>query len=210
MNRGSIEISHRGKPVQIEYLRQDKGLPDHPVLVFLHEGLGTADSWKSVPKELGCRTRCRVFCYTRLGYGRSSGLELPRKINYLHSEALKILPQVLAAAGIDRYILVGHSDGGSIALIYGGGLRPDGLKGIITLAAHLFCEPITVQGLRQARDWYVKGDLKAKLERVHGANTEAAFWGWNDTWLAPRFMHWNIEKYLPLIPVPVLGLQGGG
>lgn len=208
MTRGFLEIEHRGRLKKIEYLRHDIGSPDNPTLVFLHEGLGCTASWKTVPEILGRQARCPVFVYTRLGYGRSSGIQLPRKINYLHTEALTILPAVLKAARIKNYILIGHSDGGSISLIHGGGCRPQGLFGIITMAAHLFCEPVTIEGLQKTREWYETGDLKHKLERIHGRNTENAFWGWNRTWLAPGFRHWNIEKFLKSIFVPVLGIQG--
>ena len=208
MDTGFLKIRHRGELGQIEYQRLDTGSGGRPVLVFLHEGLGTAGSWKTIPRDLASRTGCPAFSYTRFGYGRSSGIKLPRKINYIHTEAMAVLPRVLRGTGIKEYILVGHSDGGSIALIHGGSTYAEGLKGIITLAAHLFCEPLTLKGLKQARRQYEKGDLKSKLERIHKENTEAAFWGWNDTWLAPRFLHWNIEKYLRHIQVPLLALQG--
>jgi len=208
MTPGVLSISHPDGTKTIETLHLDTGSPSNPVLVFLHEGLGSAASWKSIPETLGKQTGCPVLSYSRPGYGSSSGIALPRKINYLHTEALALLPAVLKAARIDRNILIGHSDGGSIALIHGGGHRPRGLMGIITLAAHLFCEKITRQGLREARARYETGDLKARLARIHGSNTDTAFWGWNQTWLAPRFSHWNIEKYLKRIVVPVLGIQG--
>ncbi len=211
MTHSVFEISHRSRRHQIETLSLDTGPSSRPVLVFLHEGLGTADSFKAVPETVGRQTRCPVFSYSRIGYGKSSGIALPRKINYLHTEALVLLPKVLSAARIDRYILIGHSDGGSIALIHGGGRSgsgPAGLVGIITLAAHLFCEDVTRKGLREARAWYETGDLKPRLQRIHGRNTDTAFRGWNHTWLSPGFHHWNIEKYLPRIRVPVLGIQG--
>ena len=212
MKQGVLEIRHRGRAYEIETLCLATGPASRPVLVFLHEGLGSAASWKTVPETLGTQTGCPVFSYSRPGYGKSSGIRLPRKINYLHTEALAILPAVLKAARIDSYILIGHSDGGSISLIHGGGRingrPPKGLFGIITLAAHLFCEAVTIKGLRQTRARYETSDLKARLERIHGSNTDTAFWGWNATWLAPRFRQWNIEKYLKRIIVPVLGIQG--
>jgi pimeloyl-ACP methyl ester carboxylesterase len=216
MNPGGLDISLWGRCLYIETLDLATGPSSRPVLVFLHEGLGSAASWKAIPETLGRQTRCPVFSYSRPGYGSSCGITLPRKINYLHTEALTLLPKVLEAARIDRYILIGHSDGGSISLIHGGRpadrsgtkTRHKGLKGIITLAAHLFCEDITQKGVKEAKARYETGDLKARLKQIHGSNTHTAFWGWNQTWLAPGFRHWNIEKYLKHIPVPVLGIQG--
>lgn len=179
-----------------------------PVLVFLHEGLGCTALWKDFPDALCRETGCSGFIYSRLGYGGSGPGALPWKINFMHTHARYALPRVLEAAGIRDHILIGHSDGGSIGIVYAAGRHKGHLKGLITEAAHVFCEPVTVDSIRAARQAYLEADLKQRLARYHGENTENAFWGWNDVWLNPRFMHWNIEKYLKQIRVPVLALQG--
>jgi pimeloyl-ACP methyl ester carboxylesterase len=126
----------------------------------------------------------------------------------MHHEGLEVLPELIEQLQIGRCVLVGHSDGGSIAIISAGGNPPPGLRGIVTLAAHVFCEEISVRSIRQARHRFLEGDLRSRLERYHGANAPCAFWGWNDVWLDPRFRAWSIEEYLPAIRVPWLVIQG--
>jgi len=177
-------------------------------LVFLHEGLGSTSMWRDFPEKLAVLSGCRAFVFSRFGYGESDSCELPRPIRFMHDEGLTVLPEVLKAARIDDYILIGHSDGGSIALIYAGGSPAEGLRGVITEAAHVSCEPFNIASIKQARENYLKTDLRQKLKKYHGANVDTAFWGWNDVWLHPEFIHWNIEAYLPNIRVPVLAIQG--
>lgn len=179
-----------------------------PVLVFLHEGLGCVQMWKTFPELLAKETGCNGFVFSRLGYGRSGTCRLPWKANFMHTQALAVLPKIVAAAGIRNHILIGHSDGGSIALIYAGSSHAAGLVGVVTEAAHVFCEPVTLSSIRGARQAYFAGSLRKKLARYHGSNTDTAFWGWNDAWLDPVFVHWNITKYLGRIQVPVLAIQG--
>jgi len=193
---------------EIEVQWQNQGLTTNPTLVFLHEGLGCVSLWKDVPRKLSQMTQCNAFVFSRLGYGRSAPCVLPRKINFMHMEALNFLPAVLKAAGIRDHIIIGHSDGGSIGIVYAGSSRTQGLKGLITEAAHVFCESISLDAIREAKQYYRNYDLKKRLEKYHGRNTETAFWGWNDVWLSPKFIHWNIEKYLKQIQVPMLALQG--
>ncbi len=182
---------------------------DSLMLVFLHEGLGCIRLWKDFPAWLCKKTGLPGFMFSRAGYGNSDPGPLPRKINFLHQEALCVLPQVLAAAGIRDHIIIGHSDGGSIGIIYAGSPKAGHLRGLITEAAHVFCEPVTTIGLKATRKAYFEKGLKEKLERYHGKNTETAFQGWNQTWLRPRFAQWwNIEKYLKRIFVPVMAIQG--
>ena len=126
----------------------------------------------------------------------------------MHHEGLVVLPEVIRQTGIRDYLLVGHSDGGSIALIHAGGSPCPGLKGIVTLAAHVFCEDLTRRSIEAARDRYLNGDLKARLSPYHGENTNCAFWGWNDVWLDPGFRQWTIDAFLPAVHVPVLAIQG--
>ena len=184
-------------------------IPDQaPTLVLLHEGLGCVAMWKDFPAQLAATTSCGVLVYSRAGYGLSDPIPLPRPLSYMHDEALNVLPQVLDAAGLREIILVGHSDGGSIALIHGGGVRDPRVSGIVTLAAHVFNEELCVTSIRAARTAFEQGELRARLARYHGDNIDCAFWGWNRAWLDPDFMDWNIEEYLPTIPVPLLAIQG--
>ena len=184
---------------------------DKPYLVFLHEGLGCQALWKGFP-ELLCRaTGCPGLVYDRLGYGLSSPLRETRTIDYMHDYALKELPAVLEQVIPGKpFILVGHSDGGSIGLIYGAvhgtGENPL-LKGIITEAAHVFVEPETITGIEAADLAWEKGKLKG-LARYHGDKTENIFKAWSATWLTHWFREWNIEALLPEITAPLLVLQG--
>ena len=177
----------------------------------MHEGLGCTSLWKTFPENLSKKTGCPALVFSRFGYGKSDSSPLPWKINFMHDQALKILPEIIKAAKIKEYILIGHSDGGSIGIIFSGSpliKELKGLKGLITEAAHVFCEQITVDCIHGAKDNYDNADLKNRLEKYHGKNTDNAFRGWNDIWLKPGFMHWNIEKYLNKINVPMLSLQG--
>lgn len=193
---------------KLEYFWHGPGPSKAPTLLFLHEGLGCAAMWHGFPAALADRTGCGAFVFSRLGYGGSDACELPRPIRFMHAEGLLTLPALIQAAGIGKAILIGHSDGGSIALIYAGGTAAPALLGVITESAHVFCEPLTVMAIEKARHNYRHQGLKAALEKYHGPNTHCAFWGWNDTWLDPEFLHWNIEDYLPGISVPVLAIQG--
>lgn len=177
-------------------------------LVFLHEGLGCIDMWRDFPYRLASATGCGLLIYSRLGYGRSDACPLPRPVSFMHDEGLHILPELLDRTGVKECILIGHSDGGSIGIIYAGGTPALPLKGLITEAAHVFCEEISIRSIREARERYIRGNLRKKLEKYHGRNTDSAFWGWNNTWLHPDFKHWNLEEYLPDIQVPVLAIQG--
>jgi pimeloyl-ACP methyl ester carboxylesterase len=183
--------------------------PDRaPTLVFLHEGLGCVRLWREVPARLAEATGCGALVYSRLGYGRSDACILPRSVDFMHHEGLTVLSEVIGYTGIQDHFLVGHSDGGSIALIQAGGNPCPGLKGVVTLAAHVFCEDLTRQSIRAARERYLNGNLKTRLSPYHGENTHCAFMGWSDVWLHPDFRSWTIEALLPAIGVPVLAIQG--
>ncbi len=197
-----------GQQLEAQWIEESLKRPDAPVLVFLHEGLGCIDLWKDFPSLLCRETQLPGFMYSRAGYGHSDPCPLPRKKTYLHKEARTLLPQVLSAARIRDHIIMGHSDGGSIGIIFAGSPHAAHLKGLITEAAHVCCEPVTTAFLKEARKAYLETNLKQKLERYHGTNTDTAFWGWNRTWLDPRFDQWNIEKYLKKITVPFLAVQG--
>ncbi|POZ60087.1 alpha/beta fold hydrolase [Chromobacterium alticapitis] len=189
--------------------RHIAGAADLPCLVFLHEGLGCDAMWKDFPDQLCRATASPGLVYDRQGYGKSDPLSRPRAIHYLHEYALVELPLLLQSLLPDRdYILVGHSDGGSIALLHAAE-QPARLKGVIAVAAHVFVEDLTLAGIRQARDAWHAGKL-AGLARHHGDKTEALFHAWADTWLSPGFAHWNIEYALPSISSPLLAMQGAG
>jgi len=177
-----------------------------PTLVFLHEGLGSVELWRGFPDALCARTGLRGFAYDRTGYGRSGGWPSPPGAHYMAIEADQVLPQVLDAVGIGVCVLVGHSDGGTIALNYAA-LQPPMLRGVVTLGAHAINEERAVASIRQAREAYVDGTLRARLERYHGDNVDEAFWLWNDAWLAPGFQPMDTAR-LPRVRVPVLALQG--
>jgi pimeloyl-ACP methyl ester carboxylesterase len=178
-----------------------------PTLVFLHEGLGCVDHWRDFPRDLSDATGLGAFAYSRLGYGRSDSVEVPRPLQYMHDEA-RLLPAVLKAVEVEGAIMVGHSDGASIAIIYAGAEQPDLLKGLILEAPHVFAEEVGLQSIEKARDEFLTADLRKKLARYHGKNIECAFWGWNRAWLDPEFRYWNLEGYLPQIRVPALVIQG--
>lgn len=179
-----------------------------PVLVLLHEGLGCLEMWRDFPERLHAETGHPVFVYSRHGYGRSTRKPAPWPLTYMHEEGLTVLPEVLATAGLDRVILVGHSDGASIALVYAGGVDGHRAQSLILMAPHVFNEPVCVASIEQAKVAYEQTSLRERLERYHGDNVDDAFWGWNRAWLDPGFLDWNIEAYLPAVSVPTLLLQG--
>ncbi len=191
---------------RLEFERIDVGQTGRPTLVLLHEGLGSVAMWREFPGRLAHATGCNAVVYSRYGYGQSDPLRGDRDVRYMHDEALVALPQILDALSIERPILVGHSDGGSIALIHAGaGKRA--LTGVVTLAAHVLVEDISVASIAAAKTAYETTDLRAKLARYH-ADVDSAFWGWNRIWLHPDFRAWNIEEFLPRITCPVLAIQG--
>jgi pimeloyl-ACP methyl ester carboxylesterase len=174
-----------------------------PALVFLHEGLGSLGMWRDFPARVAQVTGRRAFIYSRAGYGASDPAPMPRPVTYMHDEA-KLLPQILKEAGIAEPILIGHSDGASIAILYAGEHR---VRGLILEAPHVFTEPMGLKSIEAARDAYLRGDLKQRLSRWH-KNVDAAFLGWNGAWLHPDFIEWNIEASLPRNRAPALVIQG--
>lgn len=193
---------------QLEYMWRGPAPSAAPTLVFLHEGLGCVAMWRDFPAQLAEAVGCGALVYSRAGYGQSDAITLPRSLRYLHDEALNTLPQILEALQVQQAILVGHSDGGSIALIYAGSGRAERVRGLILEAPHVFTEEITLDNIAAAAESYRNGGLRTALERHHFQNVDCAFWGWNRAWLDPAFRAWNIEEYLPQIRVPVLVLQG--
>ncbi|HET6229835.1 MAG TPA: alpha/beta hydrolase [Longimicrobiaceae bacterium] len=180
-----------------------------PTLVFFHEGLGSVAMWRDFPARVAEATGLGALVYSRRGYGGSDPLPPPWPVTFMHAEAQEELPRVLDAFAIRDAILVGHSDGASIALIHAGSAHAERIRGIVVEAPHVFVEDVTVASIGAARDAFQAGGaLRRGLERYHGANTESAFRGWSGAWLDPAFRAWNIESYLPSIRVPVLVIQG--
>jgi len=180
---------------------------DRSTLVFLHEGLGCIELWRDFPETLCASTGCSGLVYERKGYGGSEKFNGPWPLDYLQEESSTCLPALLKACHIDDAILIGHSDGGTIALITAS-THVDLVRGVITEAAHIFVEDITLAGIRNAVKAFETTNLKDKLARYHKENTETIFLRWADRWLSPEFYNWNIEEYLPKITCPVLVLQG--
>lgn len=199
-------INAAGRSLEVE---QYGPAPDEaPTLVLLHEGLGSVSTWKDWLRRLVDAGPWGVVAYSRAGYGTSDPIVRPRSLRYMHDEALEALPEVLDALGVERCVLVGHSDGGSIALIHAGSDRcHPSVRGLVTLAAHVFCEDLSVASIEAAKLAYETTDLRERLARHH-ADVDGAFWGWNDAWLDPDFRNWNLESYLPGIRVPTLIVQG--
>lgn len=181
---------------------------DQPVLVFLHEGLGCIALWKEFPDQVAEVTGLPALVYSRVGYGGSDPCVLPRPLTYMHDEAKIELPALLSALGIGRHILIGHSDGASISLIYAGSGAREGLLGLAVLAPHSFCEDISIKSIQAAHRAYEETDLRSRLAKYHGDNVDYAFRGWCDAWLTREFRHWNIEEYVKRIIAPVLVIQG--
>jgi len=178
-----------------------------PTLVLLHEGLGCIALWRDFPARLAEATGCGVFAYSRQGYGRSDPCPLPRPLDYMNGEAVRVLPEVLDGIGLRRGVLVGHSDGASIAALHAGLVRDPRIAGAVLMAPHFFTEPIGLRAIAEARTAYAEGDLRARLAKYH-ANVDAAFRGWSDAWLDPDFEGWDIRPPLADIAIPVLAFQG--
>ncbi|MGE0715178.1 MAG: alpha/beta fold hydrolase [Alphaproteobacteria bacterium] len=178
-----------------------------PVLVFLHEALGSAPLWRDVPAALAEATGLPAMAYSRRGFGGSDARTLPLPVDYLDVEADRALPAVLAALGIADPLLVGHSDGATIALMHAGSPAGAAVVGVVAEAPHVFVEEETLAGVREALPVY-RGGLREKLMRHHGDQTDGVFSGWHDTWLSPAFRDWNVEHRLSHIRCPTLVIQG--
>ena len=178
-----------------------------PTIVMLHEGLGSAALWGDFPDRLQAATGMGVFVYSRAGYGASTPVTLPRPLDYMSREALDVLPVLLETIGFQRGVLLGHSDGASIAAIYAGAAGDHRVRGAALIAPHFIVEEISVASIAEIRKTYETTDLRSKLARWH-QNVDNAFYGWNDAWLDPDFRRWDISDYLAYIRVPVAILQG--
>jgi pimeloyl-ACP methyl ester carboxylesterase len=186
-------------------------IPPHgydTTLIFLHEGLGCLAMWRDFPLQVAQLTGCRVLTYSRAGYGDSDPCTLPRPLTFMHDEGLKVLPQVLDINNIQKAILVGHSDGASIALINAGGIDDQRIQGLILMAPHVFVEEVTLNSIREAKNAYQESDLRSRLARYHGDRVDNTFLGWVQVWLDENFKSWNLEGFLPKVKMPVLLIQG--
>jgi pimeloyl-ACP methyl ester carboxylesterase len=210
-----VGLDWAGRRVDIEYrwLLCADGRPDpRPLVVFLHEGLGSLSMWRDFPAQLCEAAGARGLVYSRPGYGRSTprAAEEAWSVDFMHRQAREVLPALLAALHVDvseqRPWLFGHSDGGSIALLYAAHF-PRALQGAIVLAPHIMVEDLAVASIAKARDAYVGTNLRERLARHHD-DPDSAFWGWNDIWLDPQFRDWSIEREIGSIRCPLLAVQG--
>jgi pimeloyl-ACP methyl ester carboxylesterase/ribosomal protein S18 acetylase RimI-like enzyme len=180
------------------------GVPDEPALVLLHEGLGSVGLWRGFPERLADATGRRTVAFSRFGHGQSDPPRRPRTPAFMHEEALEVLPELLASLDLRDPILVGHSDGASIALIYA---AHHAVAGVVAIAPHAFVEEICLAEIRRSRDAYEQTDLRERMSRHH-RDPDAAFFGWNDVWLDPDFPNWAITDELERITCPLLLIQG--
>jgi pimeloyl-ACP methyl ester carboxylesterase len=192
--------------VRIETERIPAERSGAPILVFLHEGLGSVRLWRGFPAALAARTGYGAFVYSRRGNGFSPALTAPRTTQYMHDEALVELPRVLAEEEAGDVVLVGHSDGASIALVYAAE-HPQRVRALVLEAPHVFVEDLSVLSIGAIRERYESSDLRERMARHH-ADGDATFYAWNDIWLSRAFRDWNIESYLARVRAPILALQG--
>src|ERR1700738_3838160 len=180
---------------------------DAPAIVMLHEGLGCVGLWGDCPDRLAAATGAGVVAYSRAGYGASTKVERPRPLDYMHIEALDTLPKLLDQIGFRRGLLLGHSDGASIAAIYAGGVQDHRVRGVAMIAPHFIVEDMGLVSIAAAGKANQTGGRREKLARWHG-DVDNSFYGWSDAWLDPKFRDWDISEYLAYIRVPVAIVQG--
>jgi pimeloyl-ACP methyl ester carboxylesterase len=194
-------------PLWLEYRMIGPRPSEAPTIVMLHEGLGCVGLWGTFPQELAAATGAGVFVYSRTNYGQSSPGKLPRTVDFMHEDALDVLPRVLGAIGFQRGILLGHSDGASIATIYAGSVQDHRVRALVLMAPHFFTEEMGLAQIRGTNEDYRSGNLREKLKRWH-ADVDSAFQSWSGPWLDPEFRAWNITEALGYIRVPILIVQG--
>jgi pimeloyl-ACP methyl ester carboxylesterase len=210
VSRGhAIDVPIAGRPVRIEHRWIARDRLSAPLVVFLHEGLGSLAMWKDFPQDLCDAARLRGLVYSRPGYGRST----PRPAgeawgpDFMHRQAHDVLPALLDALGLQEPVwLFGHSDGASIALLYAAKFT-DRVAGAIVMAPHILVEDLSVTSIAQVRKAYLETDLRVRLAQYHD-DPDSAFWGWNDIWLHPTFRPWSIEREIESIACPLLAVQG--
>ena len=191
---------------RLEYERWGNSSGNKPTLVFLHEGLGSLSMWRDFPEQVAQKTGCSALAYSRAGYGNSEEADYPRPVAFMHQEAIEGLPEFLEKMHVREVLLVGHSDGGSISLIYAATPAAP-VRALILESPHVFVEETTIQSIAASKEEYLHGNLKSRLAKYH-PRTDETFLGWCDVWLRPEFVSWNIEEFLPQIKIPVLVIQG--
>lgn len=191
---------------RLEYRTIPAAAADKPTLVFLHEGLGSVALWRDFPDKLARRLGAPALIYSRRGYGKSSALAGPRQPSFMHDEALDVLPAILDQLRIERAILVGHSDGASIALIHAAN-HPGRIAGMVLMAPHVIVEPISVQSIAKITETYETSDLRTRLARYHD-HVDDAFLGWSRIWLSPQFRSWSLGDECTKLTTPTLLIQG--
>jgi pimeloyl-ACP methyl ester carboxylesterase len=191
------------------FLNEDLLLSGKPLLIFLHEGLGSIAQWKDFPTLLCHKTNCPALLFDRYGHGKSEKLKTKRDMNFMHEQAQIFLPELFQNLHLQDHqkILIGHSDGGSIAIIYAGSFS-ENILGVITIAAHIFLEEISLLGIQEAVKVFEDGKLHDLLFKYHNDKTRSMFYAWAHTWLKPEFRQWNIEEFLGKIKILFLALQG--
>jgi pimeloyl-ACP methyl ester carboxylesterase len=207
MSASFVSIDWQGRPVRIEHQWLNTHLAEAPLFVFLHEGLGSVAMWRDYPQQLCDALGVRGLVYSRPGYGQSTARETQEHWtpNFMHAQAHEVLPALLKALEVrEAPWLFGHSDGGSIALLYA---ARHATAGAVVLAPHIRVEDVSITSIAQAKEAYVNTDLRQRLARYH-ADVDSAFWSWNRIWLAPEFRDWSIEEELSSITCPVLAVQG--
>jgi pimeloyl-ACP methyl ester carboxylesterase len=193
--------------LRLEYRMAGPRPHQAPTLLLLHEGLGSAGMWGDFPEKLSAATGCGVFAWSRVGYGHSSPATLPRTLDFMHVEAEHILPRLLEAIGFQQGLLVGHSDGASIAAIYGGSVQDHRVRGLVLMAPHFIVEDVTMDAIRQVRQAFDTTDVRQRFERWH-ADADATVRGWTDVWMNNDPKSWDISERLAYIRVPILIIQG--
>ncbi|WP_299860961.1 alpha/beta hydrolase [uncultured Roseobacter sp.] len=193
--------------VQLEYACYGPQPGQEPTLVLLHEGLGCVALWRAFPAQLAEATGLGVFVYSRQGYGGSTPVSLPRPLTYMKQEAENVLAPVMDAAGLGEVILLGHSDGATIASLYAGSISDRRVRGLVLIAPHFFVEGSGLDAIRTAGAEFASGDLKQRLARYHD-DVDGAFLGWHDAWTDPDFAHWNVADAIDHWRIPVLAIQG--
>lgn len=207
MHTAFVNIDWQGRAVRIEHQWLNANLAEAPLLVFLHEGLGSLAMWRDFPQQLCNALGVRGLVYSRPGYGQSTPRDADERWapDFMHRQANEVLPALLQALNVTQAPwLLGHSDGGSIALLYASRHRT---AGVMVMAPHIRVEEVSVQSIAKAKAAYENTDLRERLSRYH-ADVDSAFWGWNRIWLAPEFRNWSIETELSTLTCPVLAIQG--
>jgi pimeloyl-ACP methyl ester carboxylesterase len=200
---GFIELGD----LRLEYRMVGPRPHEAPTLILLHEGLGSAAMWGDFPEKLAAATGCGAFAWSRVGYGQSSPAALPRQLDFMHVEAREILPRLLDAIGFQSGLLVGHSDGASIAAIYGGSVQDHRVRGLVLMAPHFIVEDVTIDSIREIRRAFDTTDVRQRFARWH-ADPDATVRGWTDVWMKNDFSTWDIREDLGYIRVPILIIQG--